>query len=221
MRAVKMMKQHQRRNNMFTVVKLEPKGNRWHVYLENDIDFLLYKGEVRKFQIQEGICLNESTYKEITEILYKRARERALYILDRAYKTEKQITDKLKSGYYPAFVIDRVIQYLSEYDLINDHRYAAMYIDYKSSSRSRRQIFQDLYTKGVPKSIIDTALEEAEFADDASLKKMMEKRISRYDLKDRKDVEKLYRYFIGKGYVYSDVKKVLSEYFDEYNMFDD
>ena len=206
---------------MFTVVKLEPKGNRWHVYLENDIDFLLYKGEVRKFQIQEGTGLNENTYKEIVEILYKRARERALYILDRAYKTEKQITDKLKSGYYPAFIIDRVIQYLSEYDLINDYRYAAMYIDYKRSSRSKRQIYQELYTKGIPKSIIDTALEEAELSDDVSLKKAMEKRMFRYDLKDRKDVEKLYRYFVGKGYVYSDVKKVLSEYFDEYNMFDD
>lgn len=205
---------------MFTVTKLEPKGNRWHVYLENDIDFLLYKGEVRKFNIQEGTCLNENQYTDIIEILYKRARERALYILDDAYKTKKQITDKLKAGCYPSFIIDRVLEYLAEYDLVNDERYAMMYIDYKSSSKSKRQIVQNLYSKGIPKTIIDTAFENIEFSDEASLKKIVEKRLSGYNLNEKKDVERFYRYLMGKGYTYSDVKKILTHYNDEYNMFD-
>ena len=198
---------------MYTVIKLEPKGSRWHVFLDNDVDFLLYKGEVRKLHIQEGICIDDNQYQMITEILYKRARERALYILDDAYKTKKQITDKLKSGLYPAFIIDKVIEYLTEYDLINDYRYAMMYIDYKSSSKSKRQIVQDLYVKGISKSIIDAALEESDFTDEDSLKKVLEKRISRYDLNEKKDVDRLYRYLVGKGYSYNDVKRALSDYY--------
>lgn len=197
---------------MYTVTKLELKGTRWHVFLDNNIDFLLYKGEVRKLNIQEGICIDENQYQTIIEILYKRARERALYILDDAYKTKKQITDKLKSGLYPAFIIDKVIEYLAEYDLINDYRYARMYIDYKESSKSKRQIVQDLHSKGISKSIVDEAFKEADFSDEDSLKKVIEKRIFRYDLNEKKDVEKLYRYLLGKGYDYNDVKRALSDY---------
>lgn len=197
---------------MYTVIKLELKGSRFHIFLDNDVDFLLYKGEVRKLSIQEGVCIDEKQYQMISEILYKRARERALYILDDAYKTKKQITDKLKSGLYPAFIIDKVIEYLTEYDLINDYRYAMMYIDYKASSKSKRQIIQDLYTKGIVKSIIDAAFEESDFTDEDSLKKVIEKRISRYDLNEKKDVDRLYRYLVGKGYSYNDVKRALSDY---------
>lgn len=197
---------------MYTVIKLEPKGSRWHVFLDNNVDFLLYKGEVRKLNIKEGIYIDENQYQIIVEILYRRARERALYILDDAYKTKKQIKDKLKSGLYPVFVIDKVIEYLLEYDLINDYRYAMMYIDYKADSKSKRQIIQDLYSKGISKSIIDSAFEDTDFSDEDSLKKVIEKRISRYDLNERKDIDKLYRYLVGKGYSYNDVKRALSDY---------
>lgn len=197
---------------MYKVVRLELKGNRWHVFLDNDVNFLLYKGELKRLKLQEDSYINENQYETIIEILYKRARERALYLLDDAYKTKKQIVDKLKSGLYPEFVIDRVVEYLLKYDLVNDFRYATLYIDYKRSSKSRRKIIQDLHSKGIEKSIIDAAFEEVEFSDKDSLKKVIDKRISRYSLNERKDVEKLYRYLLGKGYHYEDVKSALSQY---------
>lgn len=206
---------------MYIVKKLEPKGSRMHVYLDNNVDFLLYKGEMKKFNIQDGTCIDEKQYQSIMEILYKRARERALYILDDAYKTKKQIIDKLKSGFYPTLIIDKVIEYLSEYDLINDNKYAAMYIDYKSDSKSKRQIIQDLHSKGVSKDIIDRAFENVDFSDDNSLRKIIEKRFNRYNLKEKKDLEKFYRYLVGKGYSFGDIKKVLSDFSDDYNIFDD
>lgn len=206
---------------MYTVKKLESKGSRIHVYLDNNVDFLLYKGEIKKFSIQDGTCIDEKQYQSIMETLYKRARERALYILDDAYKTKKQIIDKLKSGLYPTYIIDKVIDYLSEYDLINDNKYAAMYIDYKSDSKSKKQIIQDLYSKGVSKDIIDSAFENIDFSDDNSLRKIIEKRLNKYNLKEKKDLEKFYRYLVGKGYSFSDIKKALCDFSDEYNIFDD
>ena len=195
---------------MYTVMKLEPKGNRLHVYLDNDIDFLLYKSEVRKLNLEESVNIEETQYQIIIDILYKRARERALYILDDAYKTKKQIVDKLKAGCYPEFIIDRVIEYLTEYDLINDYRYASMYIDFKADSKSKRQITQDLYSKGVLKEIIDSAFENSDFTDEDSLNKIIEKRKGRYDLTNQKDIERFYRYLVGEGYAYHDVKRALS-----------
>lgn len=200
---------------MYRVLKTEQKGNRILVSLENEISFMLYKGEIRKYNISEDVVISETEYLEILKILYKRARERALYILDDNYKTEKQIRDKLKSGYYPEKIINRVVEYLSEYGLINDLRYSVLYIDYKSNSRSKRQIIQDLYLKGVDKEIIENAFDESDYSEEASLNKMIEKKITKYDLKEPKEVQKLYRYLIGKGYQYGEVKKALSAYIDD------
>lgn len=197
---------------MYTVVKVIPKGSRMQVTLDNGISFILYKGEIRRYNISENTVIDEKSYNEIWEILYKRARERALYILDDGYKTQKQIYDKLKSGNYPEEIIQSVISYLLEYDLIDDLRYASLYIEYKSESKSKRQIVQDLMTKGIKKDVIDKAFEEGNYTDEYSLNKVLEKRIKRYNLEEQKEVQKLYRYLVGKGYQYSDIKLALSRY---------
>ena len=57
---------------------------------------------------------------------------------------------------------------------------------------------------------------------DTSLKKIIDKRAKRYNLDDRKDLQKLYQYLMGKGYKYSDIKNELSEYFEHLeSQFDD
>ena len=58
---------------------------------------------------------------------------------------------------YPDNIIYKVVEYLEEYNLINDKRYAMLYLDYKKSVYSKRKIIQDLYTKGISKELIDEA----------------------------------------------------------------
>lgn len=197
---------------MYKVLGVEQKGSRILVFLDNDISFLLYKKDIRVFNITEDAVIEKRVYQDIIETLYKRARERALYILDDGYKTEKQIRDKLISGYYPETVINRVIKYLKEYALIDDFKYCKLYIDYKASSRSKKQIIQELYIKGVSRDIIDNAFLDSEYNEEDSLMKVLEKKVTGYDLNSQKDVQRLYRYLIGKGYDYSEVKKALAEY---------
>lgn len=200
---------------MHKVLKTIPKGNRTQVFVDDNNSFLLYKGEMRKYNIEPEMELEDETYREILELLYKRAKERALYLLDDSYKTEKQIRDKLRGGCYPESIINNVIIYLTEYGLVDDLRYAKLYIEYKSSSKSKKQIVQDLYVKGIQKKKIDEAFEESEYSDEKSLNKIVEKRISRYNLNEPKDVQKLYRYLVAKGYSYSDVRKTIERYSDE------
>lgn len=197
---------------MKIVTKLEAYNSRIKVYIDEELFFLLYKGEVRKFHLKENESISDDTYDKILELLYKRARERALYILDNSYKTENQIREKLRKGLYPELIIDKVIDYLVEYSLIDDKRYASMYIEYKSSSRSKKQIVQDLYAKGISGNIIDIAFEESNYSDEESLNKIIDKKITKYNLDNQQELQKLYRYLIGKGYSYNDVKKALSRY---------
>ena len=108
------------------------------------------------------------------------------------------------------------------YNEINDKRYASMYIEYKGKTRSGRQISQDLMIKGISKDIISESFESTDYSDADSLKKIIDKRAKRYNLDDRKDLQKLYQYLMGKGYKYSDIKNELSEYFEHLeSQFDD
>ena len=201
---------------------IEPYKNRNKVVLDNEEKFLLYKGDIRKFKLESDQEISKVTYNEIKQLLYERGKERALYILDKTFKTEKQIKDKLIQGMYPEDVIKRILEFLKKYDIINDKRYASMYIEYKCKTRSGRQISQDLMIKGISKDIISESFESTDYSDVDSLKKIIDKRAKRYNLDDRKDLQKLYQYLMGKGYKYSDIKNELSEYFEHLeSQFDD
>lgn len=197
------------------VTKLEPFGSRVKIYINNDFAFVLYKGEISKYGLKEGQEIPSNTYSVIMNKLFDRGKERALYMLDKSYKTKRYVMDKLKAGLYPESIIDKVVSFLEEINLINDLRYAEMYIDYKRGSKSKKQIVQDLYVKGVDKKLIDQAFEESDFSDTESLKKYIEKRKNKYDLSDRKDIQKFYLYLVSKGYSYGDVKDALRDYIDE------
>ena len=197
------------------VTKLEPFGSRVKIYINNDFAFVLYKGEISKYGLKEGQEIPSNTYSVIMNKLFDRGKERALYMLDKSYKTKRYVMDKLKAGLYPESIIDKVVSFLEEINLINDLRYAEMYIDYKRGSKSKKQIVQDLYVKGVDKKLIDQAFEESNFTDTESLKKYIEKRKNKYDLGDRKDIQKFYSYLVSKGYSYGDVKDALRDYIDE------
>ncbi len=197
------------------ITKLEPFGSRVKIYINNDFAFVLYKGEISKYGLKEGQEIPSNTYSVIMNKLFDRGKERALYMLDKSYKTKRYVMDKLKAGLYPESIIDKVVSFLEEINLINDLRYAEMYIDYKRGSKSKKQIVQDLYVKGVDKKLIDQAFEESDFSDTESLKKYIEKRKNKYDLSDRKDIQKFYSYLVSKGYSYGDVKDALRDYIDE------
>ena len=197
------------------ITKLEPFGSRVKIYINNDFAFVLYKGEISKYGLKEGKEIPSNTYSVIMNKLFDRGKERALYMLDKSYKTKRYVMDKLKAGLYPENIIDKVVVFLEEINLINDLRYAEMYIDYKRASKSKKQIVQDLYVKGVDKKLIDQALEESDFSDKESLNKYIEKRKNKYDLTDRKDIQKFYSYLVSKGYSYGDVKDALRDYIDE------
>ena len=104
--------------------------------------------------------------------------------------------------------------------MINDFRYAMLYIEYKGESKSKIQIIQDLYKKGIKKDTVDMAFEESEFSDKQSLKKIIKKKITKYNLEDKKELNKFYRFLLSKGYKYDDIKRELALYNQSYNIFE-
>ena len=150
--------------------------------------------------------------------LLNRCKERSLYLLEQASKSESKLRDKLvKSGRYSEDVIEETIDFLKKYDYINDLRFAKQLIKHYSGSKSLREIEQKLYQRGVNQKDIKEAM--TEFKDDEELsedsemravKAVINKKCKDTSALDQEEKRKLYSSLMRKGFSYSTVRKALS-----------
>lgn len=97
---------------------------RYRVTLDEGKHFILYRGELRRFQMKQGGELSEENYESIfQEILPKRAKLRCMNLLKTKDYTRRQLEDKLKQGEYPAEIIEDAIAYVESYGYVDDERY--------------------------------------------------------------------------------------------------
>lgn len=147
------------------------------VFLEGDFAFVLYKSEAARFHIEEGNDLPAKTYEMIEEeILLKRARDRALYLLQSQGRTQAEMIKKLKDDGYPQSVTERVLSFLQEYHFIDDNAYTENYIHVNKGRKSKRQITYELQQKGVDRDQIRQMLEENPVDEEETVRALLKKR---------------------------------------------
>ena len=94
-----------------TVTKIEPvTKTRYKVYVDGQFAFVLYKGELSRYHIAEDSELEEKTYQSIRkEIILKRAKLRAMHLLNDMGRTESQLRTKLLRNDYPSDIVEEAI----------------------------------------------------------------------------------------------------------------
>ncbi|MEG0961627.1 MAG: RecX family transcriptional regulator [Lachnospiraceae bacterium] len=167
---------------------------RIRIELEDARVFVLYKGEARGRNLKEGEELSPEAYESIQkEILVKRACKRVMFLLEKMNRTESQLRDKLRQGFYQEEVIDQAIEYVKGYHYVDDSRYAMNYVRYQKERKSKRQIEMELRKKGIEKAVITVALEEeyAEQNEETLILKWVEKKHYSKESSDCKEKQKI------------------------------
>lgn len=201
------------------VIPLDKKRRK--VYIDNQYAFPLYLSELRRFNIETGNEITGDSLEKIEEILYKRIRERILYLLDSSPRTEYEIRTKLfKSGYIEVYVTP-VINRIKEYGYIDDYAYARMYSESlrNSKNNSRRVIEQKLYQKGISTEIISRIMDEVSIDETDLIFKVLKKKkvdTESYNNMDYASRRKVYGYLISKGFAPSNVSRCLGELTEEF-----
>ena len=133
------------------VTKLTPVTKaKYKVYLDDEFAFVLYKGELSLYGIQEGKELSQDVVERIKkEVLVKRAKLRAMHILERADRTEAELASKLKQDLYPDEIIASAMQYVKSFGYIGDSNYARRFVESKQRTKSKREITMLLQQKGI------------------------------------------------------------------------
>ncbi len=182
------------------------------IVLEDGTCFLLYKAEQRRYDLTEGEELLEQQFLQIREeILIRRARKRAMHLLERMDRTEAQLREKLRLGYYPEDVIEDAVAYVKSYHYVDDLRYAQNYVRARKEQKSQKKLQMELLAKGVPKQMAQQALEEEYQQENERqlILKWIEKKQYCAQEADMKEKRRMYQFLLRKGFQPDDILHVL------------
>lgn len=196
-----------------TVTKIERvTKTRYRIYVDGQFAFILYKGELSRYLISEEEEITEETFERIrTEVILKRARLKAMHLLNDMDRTEGQLRTKLRQGGYTEDMVDAAVDYVKSFGYVNDDAYVRRFIMGRKERKSKREISGALCQKGIPKEQIDVAMEECYGKEDshAAIRKILEKK--KYDPATAQDAEKrrIMGYLTRKGFSYDDIRQVI------------
>ena len=132
------------------------------IYVDGEFAFILYRGEIRDYHLEAGGEISSPVFDEIRlQVIPKRAKLRAMNLLQKRDYTEYKLREKLREGMYTEDIIDETVEYLKSFHYIDDERYASDFIRYHIEDKSQNRIKQDLKQKGISTDIIESCLGDA------------------------------------------------------------
>lgn len=199
-----------------TVTKLEPvTKTKYKVFLDEEFAFVLYKGELSRYGIREGEQIDGEVRRRVMEeVILKRAKLRAMHLLEDMDRTEAGLLEKLRQGLYPEEAVEGALQYVKSFGYIDDLQYAKRFIQSRKQTKSKREIYAQLCSKGVSSDQIELAFEECADSGserDAILQIFRKKRVDPAHATDE-ELHKIYGYLSRKGFRYDDIRQVIQNY---------
>lgn len=189
------------------------KGETVFIEIEGGEKYFVHQSMIYEFHLHKGMEIPPSALEEVmNENLYRKAKERALYLLDNREYGYAELFKKLEEN-YGEDICYRVCNKLAELHLIDDRRYAARLAEYYSCTKKfgKYRAKQEIMRRGISSALAEEVL--AEYEDDSveRLRELVERKYER-KLTDRKSAEKVRAALVRQGYSFSDIKEVLSEY---------
>lgn len=199
-----------------TVTKLEAvTKTKYKVWLDGSFAFILYKGELTRYGIKEGAGISGENYREILEkVIVKRAKLRAMHLLEDMDRTEAGLMEKLENGGYPKEAVLAAVEYVKSFGYLDDLRYAKNFIESRRQGKSRREMYALLCRKGVEKELIEAALEQCHEAggEREAIERLIRKKRINPPQSTEDELHKLYGYLSRKGFRYDDIRQVIQNY---------
>lgn len=196
------------------VTKVEPVSkNRYKVEVDGEFAFVLYRRELSHYQIREECEVSEESFEQIKkEVIIKRAKLRAMHLLNDMDRTESQLRTKLRQSCYTEDVVEVALAYVKSFGYIDDLDYAKRYIQNRQNQKSKRELYAQLVGKGIERELIELAMEECYTGEDdeiEAIRRLAAKR--KYHFRDatREEQQKQMAYFMRKGFSYENIRRAL------------
>ena len=143
--------------------------------------------------------------------LSEETRKKALALLNRRDMSVKEFTDKMTGkGVLPEEAAEAA-RWLLDLHALDDERYAGLVTrHYAAKGYGKRRIQQELYRRGVPRELWDSALDELPDSDD-TLDRLLRSRL-RSASPDRAELKKAADALSRRGYSWSEISAALERF---------
>ena len=202
------------------------KGSTYEAELDDGRKLYLHADIITDF----GICAGMETDREtLRKIIYasnfRRAYQRALYLLDYRDYTYSEMYKKLVDNYKSETLCTAVMKRLTEHGFIDDERYAErmarklVEVKHFGYRRSKRELMQ----KGISEFIAEDALSPYSAAFEDNLMELLKTKHSRYltDREDKRSIEKVKSALVRYGYDFTEINRAVKEYFENAEEFEE
>lgn len=197
------------------------KGTTYEVVIDDERKIYLHADIIADYSVFSGTELDtERLRKIIWASNFRRAYQRALYLLDYRDYPYSEMKKKLLDTYKSERLVSEVMKKLTDNSFIDDKRYAEKYarklVEIKrfGYQRALREITQ----KGIDRFTAEDALEPYSDAFDENLMYLLENKLAHYltDASDRKSTEKAKNSLVRYGYGFSQINRMVKEYFENH-----
>lgn len=188
--------------------------NKRCLHLDNGEKWVLYSGEVRRLQLAEGIELSPIQYEQIRcDIIGKRAKKRAMYLLERMDRTEQQLRKKLLESEYPKDLVEDAIAYVKRYHYVDDERYADCYVRLRGKTKSRGKLSIELQQRGVDRNVAEhiLAMYEEERDEVQMIRELLQKRHYDPQTATIQEQRRMYAYLMRRGFQSTDICREIAK----------
>lgn len=166
-------------------------------YTEEEISKLEEESQYGKLYARtlEYSLMRPHSVREVKDYLYRKTRD------------TRTKTGAVRKGVSQQLT-ERVLERLIKKGYVDDEKFALFWIENRNLRKgsSMRKLSSELSAKGVDRMIIERLLQESDRDDQEELRKVIEKKRSRYD-----DEQKFMTYLAGQGFRYDDIKAALAD----------
>ena len=202
-----------------TGLKAQKNKNRINVYINNEFGFGLERDVAGWLDVGQILSIEKIEVlkaKDRIETAYRKA----VNFISYKQRTKNEVVRKLEAGGFDSDIISSVVTRLQSAGLVDDVRFAEMWINSRSNSkpRGRRLLSIELKKKGISEEIIDNLLESAEdellLAKKAALKKFNQ--FSKLEYSEFK--KKMFSHLSYRGFSYNTISQVVQELWSDFQI---
>lgn len=165
--------------------------------------------------IKAGMQVDEDFLTELKfESDYKRAKDRAMYLISFRDYSEKELFSKLKRDYDEA-AVEKAVARMRDLGLVNDLNFAQKYAKELLFNKhfSKRRAEFELLQKGIDKDTVCDILAELEYDAVEQIRLLVDKKY-RLAYSDEKVKKRAVAFLQRYGYRWNDIKRFFDSYYD-------
>ena len=186
-----------------------------NINLDGSFGFGIDLENLMKLQLKVNQELNEEEIKEIIKKAeFQKSLDKTINFCLVRPRSVKEVTDFFKRKEIDRTLQEEIVKRLEKLELIDDIKFAKWWIEQRLEfrSKSKKDIVQELRTKGVKQEIINQVLQNTEIDEVKIAKELMKKKMYKWkNLEPRLTRQKITQYLAGKGFTWDVINKILTK----------